>query len=49
MYAGTTVYDDMNAEQIESIAPTQIHRNVDLAIVNADAEGVSACISLEST
>ncbi|KAJ7912357.1 hypothetical protein B0H13DRAFT_2007772 [Mycena leptocephala] len=39
MYAGTIVYDDSDADQIETIAPTQIHRDVDLAITTADAEG----------
>ncbi|KAJ7912359.1 hypothetical protein B0H13DRAFT_2007783 [Mycena leptocephala] len=38
MYAGTIVYDDSDADQIETIAPTQMHRDVDLAITAADAE-----------
>jgi hypothetical protein len=40
MYAGTTVYDDSDADQIEGIAPTASHRDVDLAVTAADAEGV---------
>ncbi|KAJ7635022.1 NAD-binding protein [Roridomyces roridus] len=39
MLVTPTVYDDSNPEQIASLAPTQIHRNVDLAIVAGDAEG----------
>ncbi|KAJ6456961.1 NAD-binding protein [Mycena sanguinolenta] len=39
MYAGTTVYDDSDADQMESIPPTQMHRDVDLAVTAADAEG----------
>jgi len=34
-----TVYNDTNVEQIESLAPTQIHRDVDLEIVAADKSG----------
>ncbi|KAF8205275.1 NAD-P-binding protein [Mycena galopus ATCC 62051] len=50
MYAGTTVYDDSDAEQIESIAPTQMHRNVDVAITEADAEGyIKSYIVVPST
>ncbi|KAH7927395.1 NAD(P)-binding protein [Leucogyrophana mollusca] len=33
------VYSDTNVEQIESLSPTQIHRNVDLEIVEADKLG----------
>ncbi|KAJ7635018.1 NAD-binding protein [Roridomyces roridus] len=39
MVATPTVWDDSNPEQMASLAPTQIHRNVDLAIVAGDAEG----------
>ncbi|KAJ7174952.1 NAD-binding protein, partial [Mycena crocata] len=50
MYAGTTVYDDSDADQIETLAPTQMHRDVDLEIVNADAEGyIKSYIVLPST
>jgi len=50
MYPGTTIYDDSDADQIESIAPTQIHRDVDLAITAADAEGyIQSYIILPST
>ncbi|KAJ7512926.1 hypothetical protein B0H11DRAFT_2182239 [Mycena galericulata] len=50
MYAGTTIYDDSDADQIESIAPTQMHRDVDLAITAADAEGyIKSYIVLPST
>lgn len=39
MIPGKVIYDDTNVEQMASIAPTQIHRNVDLEIVNTDQEG----------
>ena len=35
------IYDDANPDQIESLAPTQPHRNVDLEILKADREGMS--------
>ncbi|KAK0439027.1 uncharacterized protein EV420DRAFT_1203380 [Desarmillaria tabescens] len=37
--ATETIYDDLNPDQIETLPITQIHRPVDLAIVNADKEG----------
>ncbi|KAJ7275729.1 NAD-binding protein [Mycena rebaudengoi] len=50
MSAGTTVYDDSNADQIETLAPDQPHRPVDIAITRADAEGyVKTYIILPST
>ncbi|KAJ7222841.1 NAD(P)-binding protein [Mycena haematopus] len=50
MYTSTTVYDDSDVDQIESLAPTQLHRDVDLAIIAADAEGyVKSYIILPST
>ncbi len=38
-YAGGVVYNDNDAEQIATIPEEAIHRNVDLAILAADAEG----------
>jgi len=50
MFAYDTIYNDNDIEQIESLAPTQIHRNVDLEIVKADGEGyVKTYIILPST
>lgn len=44
------VYDDLNPDQIETLAPTQPHRPVDLEIVQADKEGyVKTYIILPST
>ena len=44
------VYDDMNPDQIESLPLTQMHRPVDVAIVEADKEGyVKTYIILPST
>jgi hypothetical protein len=40
MHSDVTIYDDSDADQIETIAPTQMHRDVDLAIIAADAEGL---------
>lgn len=42
MYAYDTIYDDANSDQIESLAPTQLHRNVDLELLNADKQGVQS-------
>ncbi|KAJ7101336.1 NAD-binding protein [Mycena belliarum] len=39
MHSNAVVYDDSDADQIETLAPTQQHRNVDLAITQADAKG----------
>ncbi|KAI0635600.1 NAD-P-binding protein [Trametes polyzona] len=38
-YATETIYSDTNVEQIKSIPPTAIHRNVDLLVVDADTQG----------
>jgi hypothetical protein len=40
MFASDTIYSDNNIEKIESLSPTQPHRNVDLEIVKADREGL---------
>ncbi|KAJ7206667.1 hypothetical protein GGX14DRAFT_457394 [Mycena pura] len=39
MFASEKVYNDLDIASIESIPATQWHRNVDLALVAADAEG----------
>jgi len=45
-----TIYDDLNPDQIETLADTQQHRNVDLELVKADKEGyVKTYIVLPST
>ncbi|KAJ7122484.1 NAD(P)-binding protein [Mycena crocata] len=50
MHAGTTIYDDSDADQMESISPAQTHRDVDQAIINADSEGyIRSYIILPST
>ncbi|KAF5343332.1 hypothetical protein D9758_014193 [Tetrapyrgos nigripes] len=38
-YPGETIYDDADADQIESLSPSQPHRPVDIEIVTADKEG----------
>ncbi|KAJ7315727.1 NAD(P)-binding protein [Mycena albidolilacea] len=50
MHSDATIYDDSDADQMETIAPTQMHRDVDLAITAADAEGYTkSYIILPST
>ncbi|KAF7305597.1 NmrA domain-containing protein [Mycena chlorophos] len=39
MFASTKVYSDLDIASIESLPATQNHRNVDLAVVAADAAG----------
>lgn len=39
MFASDTIYSDLNVDQIKSIPPDAVHRNVDLAIVDADEKG----------
>ena len=46
-YAGETIYDDADPDQIETLAPSQPHREVDLAIVKADKEGT--CVYCQSS
>lgn len=49
-FPGKVIYDDTNVEQMASIPETQIHRNVDLAVVGADQEGyVKSYIVIPST
>ncbi|KAI0789838.1 NAD(P)-binding protein [Abortiporus biennis] len=44
------VYDDLNAQQIETLSPEALHRHVDLEVVAADKEGyVKTYIVLPST
>ena len=40
MYATDKIYHDSRPEEIESLPDTAFHRNVDLAIVSADREGM---------
>ncbi|KAF7334916.1 hypothetical protein MVEN_02241300 [Mycena venus] len=39
IHSDAMIYDDSDADQIETIAPTQMHRDVDLLITAADTEG----------
>ncbi|KAG6820934.1 hypothetical protein H0H93_009170 [Arthromyces matolae] len=49
-FPGTTIYDDTDPDQIETLDPSQPHRPVDLEIVKADREGyVKTYIILPST
>ena len=38
-YTTETIYDDSDPDQIETLADTQLHRDVDLELVRADKEG----------
>ncbi|KAJ7588281.1 hypothetical protein C8J56DRAFT_890086 [Mycena floridula] len=38
MFSSDVIYNDMDIAQIESLKPTQSHRDVDLAIVEADTQ-----------
>ncbi|KAF7318825.1 hypothetical protein HMN09_00217800 [Mycena chlorophos] len=50
LVASDLVYDDSDAAQMATIPETNIHRNVDLAITDADAEGyIKSYIILPST
>jgi len=50
MYATETIYNDLDVAQIESLADTQMHRDVDLLIVEADKAGyLKSYIILPST
>jgi len=49
-YIYDIIYDDLNPAQIETLAPTQPHRPVDLLLVDADKQGfVRTYIILPST
>jgi len=49
-FKSDTIYDDANPDQIETLAPTQPHRNVDLELLKADSEGyIRAYFVLPST
>lgn len=39
MHSDHIFYSDADADQFETLAPTQFHRNVDLMILDADKEG----------
>ena len=40
MHETEKIYDDASVADIESLAPTQPHRNVDIAVASADGEGM---------
>ncbi|KAJ6531714.1 hypothetical protein B0H19DRAFT_1188149 [Mycena capillaripes] len=50
MRSSPTIYNDLNIPQLETLSPEQPHRNVDLALVDADSKGyVKTYIVLPST
>ena len=40
MHSTTDIYSDLDIDKIETLAPSQLHRPVDLAIVEADTQGI---------
>ncbi|KAF7374936.1 hypothetical protein MSAN_00379700 [Mycena sanguinolenta] len=50
MYSSSTIYSDLNIPQLETLPPDQPHRDVDLALVEADSQGyVKTYIVLPAT
>ncbi|KAJ8481047.1 hypothetical protein ONZ51_g6272 [Trametes cubensis] len=50
LFATETIYSDLDVEQLKSIPPTALHREVDLAIMEADEQGdIRAHIVLPAT
>ncbi|KAJ7274441.1 hypothetical protein B0H12DRAFT_1277397 [Mycena haematopus] len=50
MYSSPIIYSDLDIDQLETLSPEQPHRNVDLALVEADSQGyVKTYIVLPST
>lgn len=45
MHSTKNVYSDLDIDKLETLAPTQPHRNVDLTLVEADGQG-GICSSL---
>ena len=46
MSATDVIYDDANFEQVANIKPTALHRNVDLAVFEADKEGTLSTVAI---
>lgn len=40
MEASKEIYDDSDFDQVANISPTALHRDVDLAVFQADKEGM---------
>jgi hypothetical protein len=40
MHSTKNMYSDLDIDKLETLAPTQPHRDVDLTLVEADAQGV---------
>ncbi|KAF8206496.1 NAD(P)-binding protein [Mycena galopus ATCC 62051] len=50
MYSSPTIYSDLDVPQLEALPPDQPHRDVDLALVEADSQGyVKTYIVLPAT
>lgn len=43
MHSTQNIYSDLDIEKIETLPPTQPHRDVDLALVEADEQGKRPC------
>ncbi|KAF9808719.1 hypothetical protein IEO21_07761 [Rhodonia placenta] len=50
MHPTSTIYSDADVEQMASLSPNQLHRSIDLAVLDADSKGtIKAYIVLPST
>lgn len=47
MHSTKNVYSDLDINKLETLAPTQPHRNVDLTLVEADAQGVVCSLNID--
>jgi hypothetical protein len=48
-YSSDVIYDDMDVNQMKSIPPINLHRPVDLAILDADSQGEHRNVSIAGT
>ena len=39
LHGDHTIYSDLQSDELQPLPETAIHRNVDIALVNADKEG----------
>lgn len=46
MHPTSTIYSDADVEQMASLSPNQLHRSIDLAVLDADSKGASSFLCL---
>jgi hypothetical protein len=39
LHGDHTIYSDLQSDELQALPETALHRNVDIALVNADKEG----------